>query len=253
MQFKLKEVIDPADCDVEPFAALLQAIFADGNVCLGAERIREFLAAGPQARRSFHLVVVKAGDQVMGGSLFSSVIATGAGVSEYMVLDRRARGQGVSRLLFDYRKSVLDREARRNGFPEATGLFIEVENPGRTPAAYAEQEVRTAMDLLERWRYFKHLGFFRLDCHYVQPPLGVNQEPVTYLDLLFLPASPEPRVAAAISPDFLVQSLTPIWCAWAPTHCRTALQEFRTRLGDRPVRLLPLEPDPAAIYGGKPQ
>ncbi len=253
MQFQLKEVIDPADCDVEQFAALLQATFADGNVCLGVQRMREFLAAGPQALRSFHLVVAKAGDQVMGGSLFSSIIATGAGFSEYMVLDRRARGQGLSRLLFDYRKSVLDREAHRNGFPGATGLFIEVENPSRTPTAYAEQELKTAMGLVERWRYFKHLGFFRLDCRYVQPPLGVNQEPVTYLDLLFLPASPELRMATAISPDFLIQSLTPIWCAWAPAYCRTALQEFRTRLGDRPVPLLPLEPDAATTYGGTPQ
>jgi len=253
MQFELRKVINPGDGDVKQFAALLQAIFADDSVCLEAERMREFLAAGPQSQRSFHLVVAKAGDQVIGGSLFSSVIATGAGVSEYMVLDQRARGQGVSRLLFDYRKSVLDREARRNGFPGATGLFIEVESPGRTPTAYAEQELQTAMGLLERWRYFKHLGFFLLDCRYVQPPLGVNKEPVTYLDLLFQPSSPELSVAAAISPDFLIQSLAPIWGAWAPDYSRTALQEFRTRLGDGPVPLLPLEPDSAAAYGGKPR
>lgn len=241
-----KEVADPGDPDIDRFAALLAATFADENIQLGGDRMRQFLAASPGPAHSVHLVLAKAGHAVVGGTLFSSVAETGAGFSEYMLLARSARGLGLSRRLFDLRREVLDRQARLwgLGFPGATGLFIEVESPERTPAAYAQAEAITAMDISERRRYFHHMGFRRLDVAYQQPPLAEGKAPVDYLDLLFMPWAPDIAHLDRIDPIYLVQSVAPTFERWAPTVAQGALAALRARCADRPVRLVPLVADP---------
>lgn len=237
----IREVTDPFDTDVERFADLLKATFADQNICLGADRMQEFLAASPGPERSFHLLVVRDGDEVLGGTLFSSIARTAAGFSEYMVLSPSIRGKGVSRLLFEGRRAVLDRAAQARGMPAATGIFIEVESPLRTPEAFVEHERITAIDIVERRRYFKHLGFYQVDIPYQQPPLGAGQAPVDYLDLLFQPWDPGLKAGQLLSPDFIVQSLRPIFCSWSPQTCEETLQRLQAFMGGRPRQSLPLE------------
>lgn len=210
MSVEFKEVVDPADRHIDDFAVLLRTTFADENICLSSERMREFLPALPGPERSFYLVVLLAGARVPGGTLFSCSVATGAGFSEYMVLSPQLRGQGISRRLFEYRRQVLDRQARHFGHPRAPGLLIEVENPERTPAEYVARERESAMDVVERPRYFSHLEYLRLDFDYVQPPLGQGQAPVEYLDLLFHPWDPAIQEAGAVPAGFLVASPAPV-------------------------------------------
>lgn len=239
MEIRLKEVTDPKDRDVERFAALLQAHFADGNLWLGPERMRAFLAESPTAARSFHLLVAGTEDRVLGGTLFSCSAATGAGFSEYMVLHSDARGSGLSRKLIERRREILMRSARERGHPGSPGVFIEVENPWRSPREFLEKERQVSMDAVERWRYFHHMGFFKLDCDYRMPPLGAGKVPIDYLDLMFCPWSDQYRVA--VPAELLVRSIGPTWQAWSSDEGTRAMEGLRRSLGGKPVRLLNLE------------
>lgn len=239
MEIRLKEVTNPADREVEGFAALLKANFADENLCLGTERIQGFVAETPTAARTFHLLVAVGEERVLGGTLFSCAAATGAGFSEYLVLSKEARGGGVSRQLAQRRREILDRSARQRGHAGSPGLLIEVENPWRMPQSYLEHERETAMDAVERWRYFHHMGYQKLDFDYHMPPLGPDQEPVTYLDMFFLPWSDQYR--GSIPAEFLVQTLAPTWTAWSPEYGARGVEELRQQLGGKAVPLISIE------------
>jgi GNAT superfamily N-acetyltransferase len=241
MEIRFKEVIDPADGDVSQFASLVKASFADGNLLLSPDRISEFLAEPRSGGRSIHLAVVKEEDRVLGGTLFSCAAATGAGFSEYMVLSPATRGKGVSRKLYGFRREILDRAARQWGFPAARGLLIEVENPWRLPHHFLEVERERAMDAVERWRYFHHMGFLLLDFKYIMPPLDDDQEPVTYLDMFFTPWMDSLALAGAIPAEFLVQTIAPTWRAWAPGRADIVLGRLRQSLEGHPVRFISIE------------
>lgn len=242
----IREVSDPADPEVEAVAGLLLETFADPNIVLPAARMREFLeatrAGSPAAGRTFHVLTARAGGRLAGATVFSYVAAAGVGFSEYMVVAPGFRGQGVARRLFDARRAVLDRQARTAGRQGAAGLFIEVENPERTPAEFLERERTTAIDAWARLRFFHHLGFRRCDLTYVQPPLAPGREPVDYLDLLFLPWDESIRRAGVLPPQVLLDAVKPIWAGWAPDTYEDELRRLGSRIGGRPVRLVPLFP-----------
>lgn len=239
MEIRLKEVISPDDGDLAQLSALLSVTFADSNLWLGLHRVKEFLA-DPGPDRSFHVVVAREGDTMLGGTFFSCAAATGAGFSEYIVLTKEARGKGISRMLYDYRKATLDRSARQFGHPGCPGLLIEVENPWRIPAKFHEREKQTAMDAMERWRYFHHMGFYRLEFPYVMPPLRSDLQPVHYLDLLLNPWSERLVVLDHVPAEFVLRSVAPTMLGWAPEYSKVALENLRRQFGGRPVRMVPL-------------
>jgi hypothetical protein len=242
VEIRCREVVDPADNDLTQFATLLANTFADNNLWVGLDRIREFLS-DPGPHRSYHVVVARESDHLLGGTIFSCAAATGAGFSEYLVLSREARGKRISRRLYDYRKAVLDRSARRFGHSGCPGLLIEVENPHRVPPDIVERERDTAMDAMERWRYFHHMGFSRLDFPYTMPPLRPELQPVTYLDLLFGPWSERLTYAGTMEAKFVLDSMAPTVLGWAPDWSRTELERLRRRLNGHPIKMEPLLPE----------
>ncbi|HEV7662293.1 MAG TPA: hypothetical protein VGQ62_02065, partial [Chloroflexota bacterium] len=135
------------------------------------------------------------------------------GFSEYIVADSTRRGTGLGRRLFERRKALLDEQARAYGYPACSGLFIEADNPDRTPADLVDAERETALDPRERLRLFDHLGFRKVDVPYVQPPLATGKQPIAYLDLLFAPWRQQhtDRIAAAT----VFATVEPVWSAWS--------------------------------------
>jgi len=239
----LKQIESPDDPDLARLSALMDVTFADPNIVLGLDRMQEFLAANrPGAARRFCVLVANdpVRDGVLGGSVFSYVARSGCGFSEYIVVDRPARGMGLGRLLFDARKEVLDKEARRDGHGACYGLFIETDNPLRLPADLAAIERETAMEAWERLRLFDHLGFRRVDVAYVQPPLAPDKQPIDYLDLLFAPWRVD-APASAIPAQWVLDTLEPIWSAWAPTLAADHLARLRQRITGEDVALLPTD------------
>jgi GNAT superfamily N-acetyltransferase len=239
----LKQIESPDDPDLARLSELMDVTFADPNIVLGVDRMREFLAANrPGAARRFFVLVatdpVRDG-AVVGGSVFSYVARSRCGFSEYIVVDRPVRGAGLGRLLFDARKEVLDGEARREGRGGCRGLFIEADNPLRLPADLAAIERETAMEALERLRLFDHLGFRRVDAPYVQPPLASDKQPIDYLDLLFAPW--HSAATARIPTQWVLDTLAAIWSAWAPTLAADHLERLRSRISSEDVALLPTD------------
>src|SRR5438105_4661912 len=140
----------------------MDAVFADPNTVLGLDRLQEFLAANqPDAARQFCVLVATDPDQadaVVAGCVFSHVVRSNCGFSEYLVAHSDARGQGLGRQLFEARKAALDAEARRHGHAACYGVFIEVDNPDRTPPILAAAERETALEGWQRVSLFEHLG-----------------------------------------------------------------------------------------------
>jgi GNAT superfamily N-acetyltransferase len=239
---RLKHIDSPDDPDLKALSTLMDATFADPNIVLGLDRMQEFLAANrPGAARRFYILVATdpaTDGAVIGGSVFSHVARSNCGFSEYIVADRSARGRGLGRQLFDTRKAVLDTEARRLGHDACRGVFIEVDNPDRTPADIAAAERETALDAWERLRLFDHLGFRRVRLAYTQPPLAPEKQPIDYLDLLFAPWDAAAAANGRIPTPWIVDTLEAIWSAWTPDTAAAHLEDLRQRLPTPEVPLV---------------
>ncbi len=238
----VRPVLDPRDPALPSAARLLAATFADPDVVLGLDRLREFVAEPGGADRSFHMLVATAEAQVVGVDVSSYMPAANCGFTEYIALAREHRGGGLSRRLHEARRALLDERARHAGAAACHGLFLEAESPERTPSAIVEAERATALDVRERLGYFAHLGFRRVDVHYVQPPLGPHKQPVTYLDLLFLSWDADVRASGRLPSTWLRAVLEPTWRRWSPATAMERLAALAGQLDGRPdVALLPLE------------
>jgi GNAT superfamily N-acetyltransferase len=234
----LAQVTDPADPRLVELSELLQATFADPDVVLGLDRMQEFLAANEAgAGRRFCVLVAEQDGAVTGGSVFSHVARSNCGFSEYIVVHRAMRGRGLGRRLFDARKAVLDAEARNHGRSQCRGLFIEVDNPRRTPPQFAAAERHTAMDTLDRLQVFDHLGFRRVGVPYTQPPLADGKGAIDYLDLLFVPWDEAVPQRAQIPADWVFDTLEVIWSAWAPRTYSRYLDDLKAHVSTRDVSL----------------
>ena len=230
------EVTDPADPRLAKLAALLNATFQDPNTVLGLDRIQEFLRANrADGPRRFHVLVAEQNDTIVAGTIFSYVAKSNCGFSEYIVADAAHRGLGLGRDLFNARKAVLDAEALLHGQEHCRGLFIEVDNPERTPPDLVQAERETALDVWQRLRIFAHFDFRRVDVPYVQPPLAAGKQAIDYLDLLFAPwASDAPRIPS----EWIFDTVEAIWSAWAPDTFASYLATLRSALRGPDVALL---------------
>jgi hypothetical protein len=232
----LIELTDPADPRLARFAALLNATFPDPNSVLGLDRIQEFLRANrADSPRRFYVLVAEHNTAVVGGTVFSYVARSNCGFSEYIVVGTALRGVGIGRGLFDARKALLDAEAQRHGAAHCRGLFIEVDNPERTPAGFVEAERQTALDPRQRLRIFDRLGFRRVDLAYVQPPLAPGKHAVDYMDLLFAPWASDWR---SIPSEWIFDTLEAIWSAWSPATVASHLARLRSAVSGPRVALL---------------
>jgi len=232
-------VTDASDNRLAQLSALLNATFPDPNTVLGLDRMQEFLAANREdAARRFCVLVAEDGGRVTGGAVFSYVVRSNCGFSEYIIADLAVRGRGLGRQLFDARKALLDAEAARRGHVASNGLFIEVDNPERTPADFAEAERATSLDTLERLRLFDHLGFRRVNLPYVQPPLAKGKLAIDYMDLQFAPW--HPASLQHIPADWVFDTVEPVWSAWTPDTYSTHLARLRGGVQTSDVVLLDL-------------
>src|SRR5205823_622751 len=116
------------------------------------------------------------------------------------------------------------------------GLFIEVDNPDRAPPEFLDAERVTALDAHERLRLFAHLGFKHVELRYVQPPLAPGKAAVDYLDLLFAPWTSD--ATNTLPASWVLQTVEPIWRAWAPATYSAELERLRADLARGGVRLL---------------
>jgi GNAT superfamily N-acetyltransferase len=238
MLIRARRVRDPADAALGALSRLLYAMFGDPDVVLDLERIQAFLREpADSARRQFRVLVAEDTHGLIGGTVFSYVPASNCGFSEYLVVSRHRQGQRLGRMLVDARRAELDLEAQRSGQAACHGLFIEADDPGRTPPALLARERETAMDSVARLQLFAHLGFRRVDMAYVQPPLGPGKQPVTYLDLLFAAWDERVQRDQHVPAAWVYRTVGPIWDSWVPGGSTPHSVALHERLGDAPLAL----------------
>jgi len=222
---------------------LLNRTFPDPNSVLGLDRIQQFLSENAaNAARQFYVLVAETADgsRLIGASIFSYVVRSNCGFSEYLVVDASLRQQGLGRALFDARKAQLDADAEARGVHGCHGVFIEVDSPWRTPSELLETG---SIDPLERLRVFRHLGFRRVALAYVQPPLAADKLAVEHMDLLFAPWRRDPSWETFPS-EWLFGTLETIWSAWTPDQFGPYLADLRNQVTSSRVSLVdPLESD----------
>ncbi|HEY1293685.1 MAG TPA: hypothetical protein VGJ60_11430 [Chloroflexota bacterium] len=234
---RLGEVTRPEDPRLGDLSRLLERTFADPNSVLGLDRIQQFLSeSATDGPRRFHVTVAehRGPPEVVGLSIFSYVVRSNCGFSEYLVVDQFLRQRGLARALFDQRKAILDADAVRHGHAACSGLFIEVDNPWRTPADLLARE---SFDPVERLRVFAHFGFRRVALAYTQPPLAPDKDAVDHMDLLFVPWARASQTDA-IPSEWILRTLEPIWSAWTPESAGTYLERLRRELTTPTVALI---------------
>jgi GNAT superfamily N-acetyltransferase len=237
----VRRVSDPADAALGDLSRLMDSLFGDPDVVLDLERMRTFLMEPAiSAQRQFRVLVAEEAGTLLGGTVFSYVPASNCGFSEYLVVRKSRHGQGLGRQLVDARRAELDEQARRAGRAACNGVFIEADNPERTPAALVARERETAMDSVDRLRLFAHLGFYRVDMAYVQPALGPGKQPVSYLDLLFGPWDQPVKRSQRVPAAWVYQTVAPIWESWAHGSSAADSLALRDRLTEEFHALRPL-------------
>jgi hypothetical protein len=111
-------------------------------------------------------------------------------------------GLGIGPFMVAKRKADLRELAALSGKP-MLGMFAEIYDPYRIEGH--EFGGVKPMDPYVRREVLSHLGYQRLDLHYVHPSWENNGEAVEVLDLCFLPADDS---SAEVSAQLLVQFLT---------------------------------------------
>jgi GNAT superfamily N-acetyltransferase len=237
----VRRIRDPQDTALRELSRLMYALFADPDVVLELERMQDFLVeTDSRSGRRFRVLVAEDDAALLGGTVFSYVPASNCGFSEYLVVRKERHGQGLGRLLVDARRAELDDQARQAGKTACYGVFIEADNPRRTPAALQAQERETAMDTVARLQVFAHLGFRRVEMAYSQPSLGAGKEPVTYLDLLFAAWDERVQHERRVPAEWVYLTVGAIWDSWAPHDLTRHAETLRHQLGEAGLALLPL-------------
>jgi GNAT superfamily N-acetyltransferase len=205
MEVSIREIVDPADPAIAAFGRLQEAVYYAPETLIPAAFIPRLLGDRSPGRHNF-LLVAESGGRVIAGTLFHYFAEPNTGFSSFLGVARDARRQGLSRRLHEARFAALDRVAGR----PVLGVFIDVTNPGRMPAADRERERAVGSDPAVRRAAFARLGFRQVDIRYEQPVGGPGGGPVTTLDLLFCPRTPRPTV-----PTRLVgATLRAYWRSW---------------------------------------
>lgn len=115
----------------------------------------------------------------------------------FVVRAFRRSGKGYSRRLM---ADATDEVRRLAAIPDdGPRVFIESENPDQMSP---EEKSKAAFDPKRRLRWIKSLGVEKLPFHYIQPPLSVNQEPVTCLDLYSIGGRPGKEIIREFLKDY---------------------------------------------------
>ncbi|MCL4694665.1 MAG: GNAT family N-acetyltransferase [Candidatus Hydrogenedentes bacterium] len=205
--------------------ALMQDVFPP-------EEVLEFSAwEGPLQDDGLRVCVAVHDGEVVGATEYRYYPDLNVAMTDFTIVGRP--GLGIGRFLYLERQRDLDAWAERHG-QTPLGMFAEIYDPYRVEG-HAFGGIKP-MDPFVRREVLSHLGYRRLDFPYIHPSWKNNGEPVTELDLCFLPADDNcASVPAALIADFLTTyyAILPN----KPAEWQAMIDALRTR---EAVALLPL-------------
>ncbi len=105
------------------------------------------------------------------------------GFGSYIFTNPNYRGLGT--IMQTHAEQLIKEQSQRNK-TSLLGFFSEVNDPQKMNDETLELD-RHAMDPHKRIRFFRKRGFEKLDTHYEQPALSLEEEIVPYLSIFFKP------------------------------------------------------------------
>jgi len=189
--------------------ALLRRVFPPDEV-LAFE-----LWEGPLKDEGLRVCAAVLADELVGATEYRYYPDLNVAMTDFTIIGRE--GLGVGRFLYRMRDADIAEWAARYG-KTPLGMFAEIYDPYRA-REHAFGGIKP-MDPFVRREVLSHLGYKRLDFPYVHPSWKDSGEPVTELDLCFLPfdesldALPGELVATFLSGYYSVlENKPPEWHA----------------------------------------
>lgn len=187
------EIIDPDDDALRQFHNIMIEAFPDPSEREDMEILRTNLREGSWADGDeicrYHIVVMRQGDQVVGGTSFYFYTDGGdaLGIGSYLAVKEEFRGQGIGTELIDLRGRILCRDAQELDC-YLKGLVIQISDPELMSAAEIENDV---MDPWDRENFWRRRGFRKIYFNFIQPSIREGEPAIEYLSLYMLPYCPE--------------------------------------------------------------
>lgn len=120
------------------------------------------------------LLLDEESNDIIGGAVFNYYYKTDSAVIEYIVIDKRYRGQGFGSNLYNVAISLMQKDAEKSGSGTLKYVFYELSKVSN---------LETSGDLGEA-EFFNSLGFRKVGINYTQPSLLDGQKPSKQLDLV---------------------------------------------------------------------
>jgi hypothetical protein len=213
----------------DPLFAKMHALMQD---VFPPEEVLEFSAwEAPLQDDGLRVCVAVHEGEVVGATEYRYYPDQNIAMTDFTIIGRP--GLAIGRFLFLERQRDLDAWAKRHDLTP-TGMFAEIYDPYRVEG-HTFGGIKP-MDPFVRREVLSHLGYCRLDFPYIHPSWKNNGEPVTELDLCFLPTDDaRTTLPGAVIAQFLTiyYDILPN----KPAEWQTMIDNLRDR---EKVALLPL-------------
>jgi GNAT superfamily N-acetyltransferase len=177
---EIYQVVFPNPDERESFESLISYLRdADdaGHEHEGAGRVPR---PNGTARYDYHVVVMLAGGEPIGGSIFDYFADPNCGVIEFLCVGPTSRRSGYGRQLLEHTESILRSDAKRRG-TELGWIIAEMDDPFTCGTGAGDFDPFARALVWHRW------GYGVVDFPYVQPALSAAQQPVRTLLLMAKP------------------------------------------------------------------
>lgn len=145
-----------------------------------------------QTEYSYHILLLKDGEQVIGGAIFDYFKRTNSAMIEFLAVKKEIQSRGVGSLIFKKVQLILSYQANRAKKHNVDRIFCEIDSP-----MYSKASVK-------KYLYFWNKNNFRhIDFTYIQPALSASQSAVTGLWLAVLTEHIAADISASLLQDIL--------------------------------------------------
>ena len=145
-----------------------------------------------QDEYTYHIILLKDNDKVIGGAIFDYFKRTNSAIIEFIAIKSDMQSAGLGTLIFKKIQLMLSYQDNRFNKRNVDNIFCEIDSP-----AYSTASVKKYLYFWNK-NNFKHVNF-----NYVQPALSNAQMPVRGLWLAVLTDNREPTISVELVKNIL--------------------------------------------------
>lgn len=167
--------IDENSLEIDEFYQIYGRLFPRREEVETVDNIKKYLSlkkTGFYGKNNYHILILKLNNKVIGFIIGDYYFSSGISFIEFIGIDSSYVKRGYSKILIEkFLDLVKEDSARSNSI--LNGILIEVEKP-------------ESIDSPGSFPFWDHMGFKKIECKYVQPPLSDDKEPAKDLMLMYL-------------------------------------------------------------------